>query len=509
MVSSRRGKILIIRNGSKLAPFPDNLLNKRYQVSYARNITQGISLLESRVNFDVVITNLETSPAKRSNTRSVREIKKTDPDSVVILVSSRGPSVHIQKAIKAGVYDYITKSFSPKQNLLVIDRGIAFKKLIVSQGKLTRDLEEKNSELGKKVRERTKELVLIYKIGQEISSTLELDKVLQSIVYKLSMILGLEICVILLADGSDRLTVKSAQGLDSSAIRRTSIKMGEGISGWVWEHKEALLLDDVDTDTRFSDRIQEHYYVKSLMSIPLIIKDKAIGVININNKKTQEPFNNYDLRLVKEIAAEAAIVIENANLFGKLQDIYMRTVTSLASIIDAKDHYTQSHSENVTRYAVAIAKEMKLPPDDVKNIREACQLHDLGKIAVHDYILTKPDKLNPQEWEEMKLHSLRGAEILAPLDFICNISELVKQHHEHYDGNGYPDRIKADGIKVGARIMSVADAFDAMISERPYRKSYSVKKAVDELKKCRGTQFDPKIVDIFLKILQKNPHIIP
>ena len=379
---------------------------------------------------------------------------------------------------------------------------------IIIDKKLVQDLQKEKSELEKKVKERTKELVLIYKIGQEISSTLELDKVLQSIVDKLSMILGLEICAILLVNDSGRLSIKSAQGLDPSCIRQTSIKMGEGISGWVWEHKEALLLNDIDTDTRFADRKQERYYMKSLMSVPLIVKNEVIGVININNKKSAEPFNDYDLRLVKEIATEAAIAIENANLFRSLQDVYMRTVTALASIIDAKDHYTQSHSENVTRYAVAIAREMKLSSEEVKNIEEACRLHDLGKIGIHDYILTKPGKLTPKEWEEVKLHSLRGAEILAPLNFLDSITELVKQHHERYDGKGYPNHHKREDIRLGARIMAVADSFDAMISERPYRKSYSIKEAIEELKRCRGTQFDPQIVDVFLKVLQKNPRIV-
>jgi HD-GYP domain-containing protein (c-di-GMP phosphodiesterase class II) len=498
----RKKRILVIQNNLRSTQFLNNLLSKRYHTSYVQNFEEGLSLLKSKLNFDVIITNLGTSSAKRNQIYSIRKIKKIDPDSIIIVISPQATSTHIQRAIRFGAYDYITKPFNQKQILLAINRGITFRKLI-------RDLQKEKRELEKKVRERTKELVLIYKIGQEISSTLKLDRVLQSIVDKLSMILGLEICAILLADDSGRLSIRSAQGLDASYLNQTSIKMGEGISGWVWEHKQALLLNDVDSDPRFADRRQERYYMKSLISVPLIVKNKVIGVININNKKSKEPFNDYDLRLVKEIATEAAIAIENANLFKSLQNVYMRTVAALASVIDAKDHYTRSHSENVTRYAVAIAKEMKLPYEEVRSIQEACQLHDLGKIGIHDYVLTKPGKLTPEEWEEVKLHSLRGAEILAPLDFIDGISELVKQHHERYDGKGYPNQCKKEEIRLGARIMAVADTFDAMISERPYRRSYSVKEAIEELKRCRGSQFDPQVVNAFLRVLQKNPHIVP
>ena len=145
---------------------------------------------------------------------------------------------------------------------------------------------------------------------------------------------------------------------------------------------------------------------------------------------------------------------------------------------------------------------------EILNIQQACQLHDLGKIGVHDYILTKLDKLTQEEWEEIKQHSLKSAEILRPLSFLGGVVTLVEQHHERYDGLGYPYGLKGEEIKLGARIMAVADSFDAMVTNRPYRKAFPLEKAVGEIKKCSGSQFDPKVVEVFLRVLEKNPAIV-
>jgi len=185
----------------------------------------------------------------------------------------------------------------------------------------------------------------------------------------------------------------------------------------------------------------------------------------------------------------------------------MRTINALVSAIDFKDHLTRSHSDNVQHYACAIAREMGLSKTEVERIKEACQVHDLGKIGVHDDILTKQDVLTEQEYKEIKLHSLAGAVILKPFRFLEKIVQLVRQHHERYDGKGYPDGIKGEEISIGARIMAIADSFDAMTNERPYRRAMTKEQAVAELKRNSGTQFDPRIVEVFLNVLEKHPDI--
>ncbi len=185
----------------------------------------------------------------------------------------------------------------------------------------------------------------------------------------------------------------------------------------------------------------------------------------------------------------------------------MRTINALVSAIDFKDHLTKNHSDNVKHYAVAIAKAMNLSQKEVETIAEACQVHDLGKIGVHDDILTKPGSLTEKEYHEIKLHSLAGAVILKPFRFLSKVVEIVRHHHERYDGTGYPDGLSGDDISIGARIMAVADSFEAMTSKRPYRDAMSKEAAIAELRKYRGTQFDAKVVDIFLELLDHNPQL--
>ncbi len=191
-------------------------------------------------------------------------------------------------------------------------------------------------------------------------------------------------------------------------------------------------------------------------------------------------------------------------LYEDLRNTYMRTIKVLAHAIDARDHYTHSHSENVAKYAVVIAEEMKLSVKEISLIRDACELHDLGKIGIEDKILSKPSGLTPEEWIDVKRHPMTGAQILEPLAFLNGVTELVKQHHERYDGTGYPQGIKGENILLGARIIHLADAYDSMCSPRAYRKIPLTKEeTIAEIKKNSGTQFDPQIVEIFLRIVDK------
>lgn len=188
---------------------------------------------------------------------------------------------------------------------------------------------------------------------------------------------------------------------------------------------------------------------------------------------------------------------------AQLKKTYLDVINALAFAIDEKDPYTHNHSKNVTRYAIAISKEMRLSEEEMNIIERASLLHDLGKIGIPDYILTKPEKLSPQEWEETKAHPFKGTKILEPLEFLNAESKLILQHHERFDGKGYPNGIKGKSISLGARIMIVADCLDAMSRDRLYRKALSKDEIIAEFKKGSGTQFDPEVVTSALGILGK------
>lgn len=481
----------------------DVLKDKGYKVDYTQNAIEGLKAI-TKGHYDVIIIDLKLPGM--DGIELLREVKlKEDPSAVAIVITGHASLESAQHALRLGAYDYITKPFEISKICFTIRRAMAHRKLINANKDLVGQLQKERNELEHKVNERVREAEFIYNLGREISLSLDLEKIAQIIVESLSIELNLEKCAILLLDdATEELSIKFAQGIDKKDIEKTRLKKGEKISGWALEQKEIVHLENINSDIRFAKRTKERYYYHSLVCIPLMVKGKAIGVINLNNKKSKEKFTDSDIHLLKEVTAEISLNIENAKLYNSLQKLYISTVKALTSAIDSKDSYTKAHSEHVTDYAMAIAEEIGLSSSQIEIIREASQLHDLGKIGIHDYILTKSGKLTPREWEEVKLHALKGAELIKPWGVIKKgVLELIKQHHERYDGRGYPYGYKKNEVELGARIMAVADAYDAMLSERPYRAAYSKEEALKELKANSGSQFDPRVIKAFLKLLNK------
>ncbi|MFH1202631.1 MAG: HD domain-containing phosphohydrolase [Candidatus Omnitrophota bacterium] len=228
----------------------------------------------------------------------------------------------------------------------------------------------------------------------------------------------------------------------------------------------------------------------------------------LNQGKLIKDLKDCNLKLDAENNLLERRLVENSanlrELYKSLQDTYMHTIRALAQAIEAKDHYTFSHSDNVSKVAMAVARQMHLSDKEIEEIDEACQLHDLGKIGIHDSVLNKKTPLTPGEWQEIKTHALKGAQILQPLTFLGRVIDLVKQHHEQYDGSGYPTGLNNGDILIGARILALADAYEAMVSKRPYRERPMTKQeAIKEIQSKSGSQFDPDVVGAFLKVVDK------
>lgn len=191
-------------------------------------------------------------------------------------------------------------------------------------------------------------------------------------------------------------------------------------------------------------------------------------------------------------------------LYTKMRKVYLETIRALAAAIDAKDPYTKGHSERVSETSVALAQELNLSGRDIENIEYTALLHDIGKIGIADSILGKKDSLTSQEFDKIKEHTIMGANIIEPVDFLKNSYKAIYHHHEKYNGKGYPDGIKSEDIPILARIIAVADAYDAMGSDRPYRKKLNKDKILKELKDQSGKQFDPKVVKALISVLDKE-----
>ncbi len=244
----------------------------------------------------------------------------------------------------------------------------------------------------------------------------------------------------------------------------------------------------------------------SQIRIPLLIKGEVVGVLTAGAGRVSA-FTPDDLSTLEKMGSQISVALQNAQQLKELEELFFGTIKSLSSAIDAKSPWTAGHSERVTKYALDIAKEMGLGRDEMRNLEVAGLLHDIGKIGTYDILLEKPGKLEPDEIEIVRLHPGKGADILEPIKKFRNIIPAIKHHHEFYDGSGHPDGLKGEAIPLGARILAVADTYDAMKADRPYRPGRSMEYIINEFRRCSGTQFDPKVVEAFLSIVEKGREI--
>jgi putative nucleotidyltransferase with HDIG domain len=448
-----------------------------YSVVTAENGVEGIEKCKEG-KFDIAVIDIKMPGMDGITALDI--IKKIDPDIEAIIATGFGTMETSVASMRKGASDYISKPFNVEEITIVIEKAIEKRQM--------------------------KETVALFEIGKAIFSTVELDQLLKLIIELTVKVLRSDDASIMLFDHEKKLYIAASHfGLSTEIMENTRLAIGERIAGRVARDKQPLLLNDaLEQDSRFKDIEGPRKSIKSSMVLPLIGKTSVLGILNICRMNITDHFGENDLRKAEIFASQIALAVENAYLFKELNSLYMSIIRSLANAIDAKDHYTNRHSENVAGFAAAIAKEMGLNSSDIEKILQASQIHDLGKIGVHDFILNKTEKLSAEEWNEIMTHPLKGAQILEPLGFINDIVEVVKQHHENYDGSGYPHGLKGEEIRLAARIIAAADAYDAMTSDRPYRKALTKEQAITELNKFSNIQFDPGVISAFIKVLEKD-----
>ncbi len=341
-----------------------------------------------------------------------------------------------------------------------------------------------------------------------INSSLEIEQIRQKAAIAITKLVNCEAASLLLFDENTKeLYFDVALGEKASQIMSIRLKLGQGIAGWVALQKQAVIINDVQNDPRFFKESDEKsgFKTKTMICLPLIIKDKErlIGVIQAINKK-DSVFDAYDLELLEALANQVAIAIDNAKLYEELKTTFYEIVFALADTIEKKDPYTGGHTKRVMEYSVAIGIELGLSKKELENLKLAAILHDIGKIGISDSILLKKGNLSDNEFKVIQNHPMLGAEILSHIKQLKDIIPGVKHHHEKFDGSGYPEGLKGEEIPLIARIIAVADTFDAMTTNRPYRKGLSPKEALNELENKAGTQFDERIVSAFKKVLSRG-----
>ncbi|MDK2886651.1 MAG: hypothetical protein PWP54_1214 [Thermosipho sp. (in: thermotogales)] len=242
---------------------------------------------------------------------------------------------------------------------------------------------------------------------------------------------------------------------------------------------------------------------------PLKIDDKVYGILSLDiPAESTESFSDIDVQLV-DYFSKIISAFYQVKIYIKLQGIFLKNIVlALVNALEAYDIYTRGHSERVALYATQIAEKMGLDKEIIRKIYWASLVHDIGKLNIPHEILNKPSKLTKEEYEIIKQHPIKGYQILKELEGLSNIAEIVKYHHERWDGKGYPEGLKGEEIPLEVKIIAVADSYDAMTTERPYRKALTKEEAIKELLKNAGTQFDPKVVEVFVQILVRKAEIV-
>ena len=349
------------------------------------------------------------------------------------------------------------------------------------------------------IRNLQERLRAIYEANQIIASENDLKKLFARVLDQVFQLVPAHNGVIFLKNQKtnelDLAHVKSGSGEDDVAVSTTIVNQS-------MQTGEALITSDAAGDDRFNTPAGGSIIMQNItsaMCAPLCFQEEVLGVIYVDTRGTTNAFAKGDLELLVAIAGPSAIAIKNAQYLEKLEQAYHDTLIALSNAIELRDHYTVGHTWRVTNFALETARSLGWDEEKLQEVEMGGVLHDIGKIAVDDSILRKPSRLTDEEFAKMKIHPERGARMMQDIEFLLPLIPYCLYHHERYDGRGYPHGMEAENIPVEGRLLAVADTFDAMTSHRPYRRGLAPEIALEELEKGKGTQFDPVMVDGFMK----------
>jgi len=479
---TKKGVILVVDDEFSIREIlSDVLSNEGFTIYTAENGIEALKIIQES-SPDLVITDMKMP--KMGGMELLYQINSMRNRVSTIMMTGFATVETAVEAIKKGAYDYIMKPFQFSELLRVIEHALEKQRLI-----------KENLEL--------KETVALYDISKAISSHLDMEIVL-------SMLLSA-----LLKEGdADAVSMYMKDMiLKISIVSKTVAKESR------FEKAAANLIAPPDILERLADTDSLLFTgseaalafpnapgidaLESLLLLPIRIKNETAGFVSLFSFTRGYRFTDGQRKALSILVSNVSVAVENARLYQDIVSLLDDTVKSFARTLDAKDKYASGHSERVTRYALIVARSLKLDTKSIDRLAQAGLLHDIGKIGVSERLLNKKDKLETEEYEETKLHPVIGRDILSTIDEFRDIAEIVYHHHEWFNGNGYPDGISGDAIPLLSRIIAVADAFDAMTSSRSYREQIGKERALEEIRRNAGTQFDPVVVEALLADTQQ------
>jgi putative nucleotidyltransferase with HDIG domain len=363
-----------------------------------------------------------------------------------------------------------------------------------------------NARLYTSEQNRLKEMDTLYSMARRLVATDNLDSVVRTVAQHACDSVGATYSRIIIKEENGDYFCRAVYpyniGLNRLRDGWKEPLVAEYYYNWIMQHGQPLVIRDNDPDLHPEEKgVLFFENANSVCLSPLSGGAEYIGLLILGDSKNnhKDPFDTPKLRLINVISDYATSAMQRAILHDRLEENFLQTVVSLANAMDARDSYTRDHSQRMADMATKVGRAMKLPPEDLEDIHWAAILHDIGKIGVPDEILNKKGPLTKKEWIIMKEHPVIGAQIVEPIKHLSSVAPIIKAHHERIDGKGYPIGLEGNEIPLQARILAVVDAYVAIRDERIYSKAHTHEEAVAELRKASGTQFDPRVVDVFCK----------
>ncbi len=480
-----KGKVLIVEDD----PLVRDMLSRTlsgvggYETDIAADGQDGLEKIR-QADFDIVFTDLNMP--RLNGMEFLKRSKSLCPSTPIVVITGVSEMEIAITAMREGASDFIPKPFRLDKLLSTTERILGEKRLlgrILDGPGAGGSLERLNAELFR----RLQEIVALHSLSTDIDGQHDNEDIFGRLAgMAAKLLVAKEVSFGILENG--RLDVKSAIGFPAAQVP---------VAGTIIEdaaRSEQYRIADVGEQNPFTGEP----LASQVLAIPLVAGNETFGILSLSSKADGTSFSEEEIYLAINFARKAASKIENNALYDVFFNNLVDTLKSLIATVEARDSYTKQHSERVTGYALRIAGVMGLGAEELDLIRFGGFLHDIGKIGVRDTVLLKPGGLTREEIEEIRRHSVIGDEIVKPIKFFTREREIIRHHHEHFNGAGYPDGIAGDRIPLIARILTVADSYDAMTSNRPYRTARSHEYAVAELERCAATQFDPEVVRAFL-----------
>ena len=445
-----------------------------YIVRTAEDGTAAMSEL-TKAHYDLIISDLKMP--RMGGIELLDAIGTAAPNALTVIMTGFGTVETAIDAMKRGAYDYILKPFRVEEVIRVVQRGLEKQRLAAENLRL-------------------KEAVSLYKVSEAIAASLSLEEVLATISEAALHEIQGDLVSTWLEDGEggyfERQRLEPTPEVGAAAREYGTLSPRAFVEHYAGN---SALLEQGQVVGRFFEKTPA-VPITSLVSVPLRMKTRLLGWICAVSFTKHKRFNEGQRKLLSIVGSRAAAAIENARLYEDLRATFQQTIQGLARAIDKMDRYTAGHSERVATYATYLALKLGLPPDVVEIVRQSALMHDIGKLGCV-MNLNKPGKLTQDEYEVFKRHPVFGRDILDPIKFLHPLIPGVHLHHERWDGRGYPLALKGNDVPLIARIIAVADTYDAMTSDRAYRRALPHEVAVGEIERCSGTQFDPEVSHSF------------